>query len=171
MYPFHGLLKSGLESSWGKVLFAFLERNLDLSYRLSTTLHNYFRETGRDLFRMSKLVKTMCTCPSYLKPLRSFRKRIAYANAYRTDFVVPTSTALFLNHESTYPHHVKGIESEDDGDFQNKSEMVIATLQTPQDNSDSRFGEKPEIKSRKRWPTLSRMVRLLIFVFLFVRAL
>lgn len=92
-------------------------------------------QTGRDIFRLSDLIKTMCTCPSYLKPLGSFRKRIAYANAYKTDFVVPTNTAAFLNPESTYPHHI----SDDDGNgVQNvttpKNGMIVATFHTPPGN-------------------------------------
>jgi hypothetical protein len=62
----------------------------------------------------------MCTCPTFLNPLASFRKRIAYANAYQTDFVVPTQTAAFLNTESNYPHY---FESGRDG-------MIVATLRT-----------------------------------------
>lgn len=93
-------------------------------------------QTGRDIFRLSDLVKTMCTCPSYLQPLRSFRKRIAYANAYKTDFVVPTNTAAFLNPDSTYPHHVLSDEDRNDvGGVDNssaKNGMVVATFHTPQ---------------------------------------
>jgi len=63
-------------------------------------------QTGKDIFRISELIKTMCTSPAYLIPLGCFRKRIAYANAYQTDFVVPMQTAAFLNADSTYPHHL-----------------------------------------------------------------
>lgn len=78
-------------------------------------------QTGRDLFRIeSNLLKTMCTCPTFLHPLASFEKRIAYANAYQTDFVVPTQTAAFLNPESSHPHY---FESGRDG-------MIVATFRT-----------------------------------------
>lgn len=63
-------------------------------------------DTGHDLFRLNDLIKTMCTTPKFLKPLSLFQKRIAYANAYHTDFAVPTQTAAFLNSESSYPHHL-----------------------------------------------------------------
>jgi hypothetical protein len=62
-------------------------------------------DTGKDLFRVTDLIHTMATCPSFLRPLASFRKRIAYANAYGTDFPVPAATAAFLSERSTYPHH------------------------------------------------------------------
>jgi len=50
------------------------------------------------------LIYRMCTEPAYLKPLSSFRRRIAYANAFGTDFQVPCNTASFLSDKSTYPH-------------------------------------------------------------------
>jgi hypothetical protein len=99
-------------------------------------------QTGRDIFRLSDLIKTMCTCPSYLEPLRSFRKRIAYANAYKTDFVVPTNTAAFLNPESTYPHHISDEDRNDFGGTENsspKNGMVVATFHTPQRDRNHRL--------------------------------
>ena len=66
--------------------------------------------TGKDLFRIDgeDLIYQMCTnYESYLKPLTMFRKRIAYINAFRTDFQVPTGTAAFLNRNSTYPHSIR----------------------------------------------------------------
>mmetsp|Transcript_32229 Transcript_32229/g.78327 ORF Transcript_32229/g.78327 Transcript_32229/m.78327 type:complete len:583 (+) Transcript_32229:254-2002(+) len=63
------------------------------------------KDTGKDLFRMNDLIHTMATCPTFLRPLANFRKRIAYANAFNTDFPVPTATAAFLSENSTYPHY------------------------------------------------------------------
>jgi hypothetical protein len=66
--------------------------------------------TGRDLFRTDDidLIYQMSTdYDTFLKPLSLFHKRIAFANAFRTDFQVPTSTAAFLSRESTYPHIVE----------------------------------------------------------------
>jgi len=66
--------------------------------------------TGRDLFRSDDidLIYQMSTdYDTFLKPLSLFHKRIAFANAFRTDFQVPTSTAAFLSRESTYPHIVE----------------------------------------------------------------
>ena len=65
--------------------------------------HIHLIQTQR--FRITNIIKAMCTSTKFLKPLRAFRKRIAYANAYDTDFPVPLQTAAFLNHESTYPHY------------------------------------------------------------------
>jgi len=62
-------------------------------------------ETGRDLFRVNDLIKTMATSPRFTRPLALFRKRIAYANAYGTDFVVPGSTAAFLDGNSDSMHY------------------------------------------------------------------
>ncbi|KAL9181071.1 hypothetical protein ACHAXT_009876 [Thalassiosira profunda] len=61
--------------------------------------------TGHDLFRLNDVVEEMATTPRFLAPLAAFRRRIAYANAYNTDFPVPGSTAAFLDGESEYPHH------------------------------------------------------------------
>lgn len=63
------------------------------------------RDTGKDLFRLNDLLHTMATSPTFLEPLGNFRKRIAYANAFGTDFPVPTATAAFLSENSSYPHH------------------------------------------------------------------
>lgn len=62
-------------------------------------------ETGRDLFRVNDLMRTMATYPRFTRPLALFRKRIAYANAYGTDFVVPGSTAGFLDANSDSIHY------------------------------------------------------------------
>ncbi|GKZ00792.1 hypothetical protein MPSEU_001030900 [Mayamaea pseudoterrestris] len=86
--------------------------------------------TGRDLFRCNDLLKDMATRREYLEPLGRFRKRIAYANAYGTDFPVPAHTAAFLSETSTYPHHfsdncnASNVVVEDGG-------LVVATLHTP----------------------------------------
>lgn len=96
--------------------------------------------TGRDLFRCNDLVKSMATTPKYLKPLGSFRKRIAYANAYGTDFPVPVGTAAFLSDQSTYPHYFVE-EKEENGNsgvvVHDDSGLVIATMHTPRNSSRS----------------------------------
>jgi len=91
-------------------------------------------DTGKDLFRLNDLMKSMATAPKFLEPLGKFRKRIAYANAYGTDFPVPTQTAAFLSKKSSYPHHFV----EEDSDSENEdcvvvddNGLVIATLHTP----------------------------------------
>ena len=52
------------------------------------------------------IIRNMCMQDRYLTPLRNFRQRIAYANAYGTDFQVPTSTAAFLHEKSGVGHFV-----------------------------------------------------------------
>ena len=63
------------------------------------------------------LIYRMCTEPAYLKPLSSFRRRIAYANAFGTDFQVPCNTASFLSDKSTYPHRYCNDAEKEDLDF------------------------------------------------------
>jgi hypothetical protein len=53
---------------------------------------------------MECIIRNMCLQDKYLSPLRNFRRRIAYANAYGTDFQVPTVTAAFLNERSGVGH-------------------------------------------------------------------
>jgi hypothetical protein len=65
---------------------------------------NALGSTGRDLFCLTPIVEDMGTTETYLVPLRKFQKRIAMANAFGTDFQVPTTTAAFLSDTSTYPH-------------------------------------------------------------------
>lgn len=93
-------------------------------------------DTGRDLFRVNDLLKRMATTNEFLQPLRAFRKRIAYANAYATDFPVPVRTAAFLSESSSYPHHF--VEEGDDQDkvVVDNNGLVIATLHTPAQHLD-----------------------------------
>jgi hypothetical protein len=93
-------------------------------------------QSGKDLFRLNDLLHTMATSPTFLKPLGAFRKRIAYANCYGTDFAVPVGTAAFLSENSTYPHHFS------DDYVVDENGMVIAALHTPKENgTDEEFEE------------------------------
>jgi len=111
---------------------------------------NILGDTGKDLFRLNNLLRTMATTPQYLRPLACFRKRIAYANAYATDFAVPASTAAFLADDSDYPHHYleeKIIRGRNNNDYDNdnyddsngdlsvdeedKRRLFVATFRTP----------------------------------------
>jgi hypothetical protein len=65
---------------------------------------HFLGDTGRDLFRLTGLLREMTLSPKYLDPLGKFRFRIAYSNAHNTDFQVPTKTAAFLCESSRYPH-------------------------------------------------------------------
>ena len=66
---------------------------------------NTMGPTGRDLFLYSTIVRDMATEEVFLAPLRRFQYRVAYANAFGTDFQVPTSTAAFLSASDT-PHYI-----------------------------------------------------------------
>lgn len=98
-------------------------------------------ETGSDLFRLNDLIHSMATAPRFLVPLASYRRRIAYANAFGTDFPVPCSTAAFLDKESDYPHYFGETFAEGDiiaKDTCPASErgLIAATLYTmPQDTN------------------------------------
>jgi hypothetical protein len=61
---------------------------------------------GDDDEEMECIIRNMCLQEKYLSPLRNFRRRIAYANVYGTDFQVPTVTAAFLNERSGVGHFV-----------------------------------------------------------------
>jgi hypothetical protein len=117
-------------------------------------------DTGRDLFRLNDLLRRMATAPEFIQPLRAFRKRIAYANAYGTDFPVPMQTAAFLSNASNYPHHfeeqiIEQLEENENhteyngnrlvGDGNNNSSgLVIATLHTPPQPHASGAGDHSE---------------------------
>jgi Putative serine esterase (DUF676) len=68
---------------------------------IATTLGN----TGQDLFHRTSILQEMGISTLYLTPLGNFRKRIAVANAFGTDFQVSSTTAAFLSSQSEYPHH------------------------------------------------------------------
>jgi hypothetical protein len=75
------------------------------------------QQTMNDLFgvKNSTVVKDMCLNPTpetndddnndYLYPLQQFQKRIAVANAYKTDFLVSVSSGAFLSLDSDSIHH------------------------------------------------------------------
>ena len=148
-------------------------------------------QTGRDIFRTSSLLKTMCTDDFYLKPLGSFCKRIAYANGYHTDFVVSTKTAAFLHPESTIPHtmsdrHLNNQEKVEDSDNNGKEArdnhtdnkdngMVVATLYTKASEDSSSYSkvtstdEKSNQKeeSRKLLPKLLVSSNMIMYILYF----
>jgi len=105
-------------------------------------------KTGRDLMRsdgQKKLTKEddliyeMCTdYEQFLLPLSKFQKRIAYANAFGTDFQVPTNTAAFLSEESTYSHCPTdpSLFGKDNDEMKNGEEysFIVAMFTTEQNN-------------------------------------
>jgi hypothetical protein len=85
----------------------------------TTTNNNNDDNTDEE---MQCIIRNMCIQEKYLSPLRNFRRRIAYANAYQTDFQVPTSTAAFLSSKSGVAHHVVAFRSKIDGDTNHREE-------------------------------------------------
>jgi Putative serine esterase (DUF676) len=61
-------------------------------------------QTWRDLFHHSEIIDTTIKDPRWVEPLLRFEKRIAYANTYGIDMMVPTSTAAFVTENSTSEH-------------------------------------------------------------------
>ena len=92
------------------------------------------RSTGRDLFRCNDLLKRMATAPEFLQPLGHFRQRIAYANAYSTDFPVHCKTAGFLSDDSDSPHYFcppQEAEHDSSDDSAEADGLIIAKVYTP----------------------------------------
>jgi len=83
-------------------------------------------------------MKTMATSERFLVPLKLFQKRVAYANAFFTDFPVPAETAAFLNTDSSYPHHFVYDDSVDEDvkkdDINNKGTANIFENEEGQDS-------------------------------------
>lgn len=108
-------------------------------------------DTGKDLFRLNDLLKTMATSPEFLKPLELFRKRIAYANAFGTDFPVPTATAAFLHADSTSPHHPDQTDEillDDQGCVVlDDNGLVVAVFHTPCQSDASNGNGSKEVAS------------------------
>jgi hypothetical protein len=76
---------------------------------LEPLVANLLQRTGRDLFRLDDdndqdIIKNLACDAKFLEPLGNFHRRIAYANAYGTDLLVPTATAVFLEGAAESPH-------------------------------------------------------------------
>jgi hypothetical protein len=99
---------------------------LPLPRSIEYVIANAMQPTGRDFFRYTNVIQHLATDPIFVSPLQRFRKRIAYANAYQTDFQVPTSTAAFLS--ATNSAH-RRLEILKDNDF------VSLAVETPVDNT------------------------------------
>jgi pimeloyl-ACP methyl ester carboxylesterase len=97
---------------------------LTLPRSIEYVIANVMQPTGRDLFRYTNVIENLATDPIFVSPLQRFRKRIAYANAYQTDFQVPTATAAFLS--STNSAH-RRLEILKDNEF------VSLAVETPVD--------------------------------------
>ena len=80
-------------------------------------------------FRCNDLLHRMATSEQFKKPLASFQRRIAYANAYKTDFPVPCATAAFLDINNDYPHYF--LDEKDYVCPASNRGLIAATLHTP----------------------------------------
>jgi len=65
-----------------------------------------FKDQDQSHHPSNDLIYRMSVDDGFLMPLLAFEKRVAYVNAFGTDFQVPTSTAAFLDDTSTVPHYV-----------------------------------------------------------------
>lgn len=91
-------------------------------------------DTGRDLFRITDILHKMALDEFYLTALRKFRKRVAYANGYHTDFPVPASTAAFLHEDSSHEHFWEKGTSQGDKELE---KYIVAVLHTQPTSSET----------------------------------
>ncbi len=96
-------------------------------------------------FRVNDLVKNMATSPYFLQPLSLFRKRIAYANAYSTDFVVPTGTAAFIHPRSDSLHRFGDENDNSHSRIYRDNKMIIASLYTEKQQRTSSLYSTTEV--------------------------
>ncbi|KAL7559146.1 hypothetical protein ACA910_010225 [Epithemia clementina (nom. ined.)] len=71
-----------------------------------SVIAHLMQPTGRDLFRFTSTIQDLTLLDRFVQPLLAFEKRIAHANAYQTDFQVPTATAAFVNRQSQSLHTI-----------------------------------------------------------------
>jgi hypothetical protein len=96
---------------------------------------NSMQPTGRDLFRFTNALDALYQT-QYLKPLATFTKRIAVANAYGTDFPVPTATAAFLASTNS-PHYQVVVDDKN----KETANFEVLTVETPRTYDASKEGE------------------------------
>jgi len=114
-------------------------------------------KTGKDLFRLREryekdLIYQMSTdYELFLMPLLQFKKRLAYVNAFSTDFQVPTSTAAFLSGKSAYPHCViePSLNGKKSDQITNESPFIVTTVTTEKSDKMVQFDsvEEKEMKN------------------------
>ena len=83
------------------------------------------RTSGDDLFNNSSLITEMSTTDKFLYPLSLFGKRITVGNGYGTDFLVESSTSLFLHEESKGEHEIIRVSG-----LEYKSGSIIGRFRT-----------------------------------------
>jgi Putative serine esterase (DUF676) len=95
------------------------------------------RETGKDLFRLTSVLQDMTINAVFVEPLSRFRRRIAVANAYYTDFQVPCSSGAFLAKKDTVPHTriaYRNVEQSVDATASNVS--IVMAVETKRQETD-----------------------------------
>jgi hypothetical protein len=111
----------------------------------STLKRSSSKEEGETLIQNEEILKQshhqandliykMSVEDNFLQPLLAFKKRIAYINAFGSDFQVPTSTAAFLDEDSTYPHHVLELETKDIKDADDNASFIATIVKTETDH-------------------------------------
>jgi hypothetical protein len=73
---------------------------------LEVLVGHSMQKTGLDLFRLTFLLDELVSDSQFMDPLSKFQSRIAVANAFGTDFQVPTASAAFLAKLGDPTHHV-----------------------------------------------------------------
>jgi len=105
------------------------------------------QENKKEDLQVDGLIFDMATnYDRFLKPLSKFKKRIAYANAFRTDFLVPTTTAGFLSKRSEYPHIIQQLPI-DHQEEKNEASFLVTTAET-EPNHQLLKAEVPSYKSK-----------------------
>lgn len=89
----------------------------------------------------------------YLSPLGRFRKRVAVANAYNTDFLVSVSSGAFVSSESDSTHHGEGSEFEGSRSFrwmrdaEEHVALQVATVARPENDTPSDDDDETTVES------------------------
>ncbi len=104
------------------------------SFRRNAVDENNNNNNKRSDCETECIIRTMCLDEKYLLPLRNFRQRVAYANAYGTDFQVPTQTAAFLSENSDVGHTL--IAHRDRGKLRSDSENLRNNSENSQQEED-----------------------------------
>lgn len=111
------------------------EHNHLKTTRGEAVLGKVLGHTGKDILRQTSLIHEMGTCEVFLAPLRRFQKRMTLANAYRTDFMVPTQTGAFLSALSSSTKNLHTVVEKQGGDDDSDGPIAsthVLTLETTQ---------------------------------------
>ena len=86
-------------------LFAVKDSTVVRDMCLNPALDSNDDDDGTDRRDDGSSSSSSSSIPDFLNPLKRFQKRIALANAYKTDFLVSVSSGAFLSRESDSIHH------------------------------------------------------------------